>query len=902
MINTLKYIDSKIYESDKKISRHIKSNQNDVDAMSQDVLSDLRSFLEHVFFKIYVTDFVYGELEFNHKNLQSAISKIKGISSYRDLKIFHDRLQKSASHIVLDGENSYRIMLEYFDYLVLLKKTVYEKYNMVILDSIYDFPRDKNSTVDTYYSQISSFISSYPIDRNENVGASRYYVRKVKARVYNKIAFYEITLSDAVDHYNKNNRIVFYSKDRIPSNYAIKISYVNEKVSLFDRDFTVRVISNYNISIRPCEIRNFLKIFGVDVNISSKSNDYIVLMNYLTDKKNNLLDIVEFSDDMYAEFKKLFNSSKNKSNILLMLNLSRNIILSNANGANVLRYLLYKMTNLVIRNQLFSSCELLSNLNLSYGCIPFDDMPYASSLVKSNVNIADLFNCIDFSGREYELLAREIKKNSDDSGIICSNIYDLSVSKENVSHYVDIFNSNIYQPKHEKRTIIVDKEKVYIKGYLDTSINIVKKLLEYCDSGYDLYSEMYNLWINNTSYIFSDPKKEEICKNLFISSKIALIYGTAGSGKTETIRIISKIFEGKNIAFIAKTHPAVENLRRRIGENDDGHVFMTIDKYLKINPKTDLLIVDECSTVDNDDMYSILTRHNYDMLLLVGDIYQIESIEFGNWFGVVKNILSNNVIFELDGRFRTNSEELLNFWDLVRNMECGISEYIGDHNFSQDLNDKIFLREYDDEIILCLNYDGPYGINNVNRYFQLFNSNLSVEWGINTYKVGDPVLFNEHSKFSQILFNNLKGKITKIIKNEDKIYFEIEVQIVIDQSDAEYYNLKIIDYDNEKTVIGFYVYNNGDDDAEDLTNTVVPFSIAYATSIHKSQGLEYDSVKIVIDDQSDEQITHNIFYTAITRAKKNLIIYWSPNCQKGVLNNMKLKDYSKDVNIISRYI
>ena len=135
-----------------------------------------------------------------------------------------------------------------------------------------------------------------------------------------------------------------------------------------------------------------------------------------------------------------------------------------------------------------------------------------------------------------------------------------------------------------------------------------------------------------------------------------------------------------------------------------------------------------------------------------------------------------------------------------------------------------------------------------------------------------------------------------------KIYFEIEVQIVIDQSDAEYYNLKIIDYDNEKTVIGFYVYNNGDDDAEDLTNTVVPFSIAYATSIHKSQGLEYDSVKIVIDDQSDEQITHNIFYTAITRAKKNLIIYWSPNCQKGVLNNMKLKDYSKDVNIISRYI
>ena len=57
---------------------------------------------------------------------------------------------------------------------------------------------------------------------------------------------------------------------------------------------------------------------------------------------------------------------------------------------------------------------------------------------------------------------------------------------------------------------------------------------------------------------------------------------------------------------------------------------------------------------------------------------------------------------------------------------------------------------------MCLNYDGLYGINNINRFLQNSNPNPSFEWGIGTYKVGDPILFNEFSKFSRILYNNLK--------------------------------------------------------------------------------------------------------------------------------------------------
>lgn len=54
----------------------------------------------------------------------------------------------------------------------------------------------------------------------------------------------------------------------------------------------------------------------------------------------------------------------------------------------------------------------------------------------------------------------------------------------------------------------------------------------------------------------------------------------------------------------------------------------------------------------------------------------------------------------------------------------------------------------------------------------------------------------------------------------------------------------------------------------------------YAVSIHKAQGLEYKSVKVVITEDIDEKISHNIFYTAITRTTDKLKIYMSKETQK----------------------
>ncbi|AWN14219.1 RecD-like DNA helicase YrrC [Salinisphaera sp. LB1] len=78
------------------------------------------------------------------------------------------------------------------------------------------------------------------------------------------------------------------------------------------------------------------------------------------------------------------------------------------------------------------------------------------------------------------------------------------------------------------------------------------------------------------------------------------------------------------------------------------------------------------------------------------------------------------------------------------------------------LDKTLFETNGQDEITLCLNYDGLYGINNVNRFLQRSNPGEAISWRAFTYKIGDPVLFNETERFRPVIYNNLKGRIVDI--------------------------------------------------------------------------------------------------------------------------------------------
>ena len=189
---------------------------------------------------------------------------------------------------------------------------------------------------------------------------------------------------------------------------------------------------------------------------------------------------------------------------------------------------------------------------------------------------------------------------------------------------------------------------------------------------------------------------------------------------------------------------------------------------------------------------------------------------------------------------------------------------------------------------------------------QAQNPSTSIPWGSAEYKVGDPILFNDSPRFSPLIYNNIKGTIHDIKIEDHSITFDIKLKD-LSLTSLDVTSCSDIDFigndEDGKTVIRFLVnkYKSTDFDSNDPT-TVVPFQIAYATSIHKAQGLEYDSVKVVITNESEENITHSIFYTAVTRAKDKLIIYWSPETEKHLLENMEKRNNSKDGNFIKMFL
>lgn len=243
-------------------------------------------------------------------------------------------------------------------------------------------------------------------------------------------------------------------------------------------------------------------------------------------------------------------------------------------------------------------------------------------------------------------------------------------------------------------------------------------------------------------------------------------------------------------------------------------------------------------------------------------------------------------------------------------MDDTAKEVIERESYSLKVDETLLSSLEPGEAILCLNYDGLYGINNINRFLQESNPNPAVTWDVQQYKVGDPILFLDSDRFRPVIYNNMKGiirdvKVIDVDTPTERIRFDIEIPKLIYERDTFGTGLDLLENneEEEKSLIRFYVrkLKSADEEGEDF-GTIVPFQVAYAVSIHKAQGLEFESVKIVVTDEVEELVTHNVFYTAITRAREKLKIYWTPEVEEKVINRIKPRDISKDVEILRNYI
>ncbi len=915
-------IDQQIKIIDKAICRHISHFKvSGRGAASQDILKELRDFVEHIMLKVYAQG---GDIKDDWEIICEAIKYVKPLSKWKSLTRFHDLLQISVSHYTPDEESSERLMLKYYMHLLKIKDIIHDRFSLDVLTNLDKFPLNTDTTLQEYYSKIAKKVDAYPFQRN--LIADKYYIRKIKPFFVSGKVYYEVTFTPANDYASKFERVIAFTSLEVTDFYAIRFAFINSSIDILGKTMPILIITGWEVAIRDCEFYNFTRL----IRGNKAETGYLEqkgITRFLTSTGFSLVELIEFSDDDFLKVKAAATQRTKVAIFFQDLERCREIIKTNALGSNLLRYLLYHMNNKVMKAQYNSEANtLLSGLFVQYGSIPFDRIPFNFNPRECKPRLHDLFACIPISGREHELLARFVRNNTEINGQLFTPISEAKMRfGDDIESLVTAYYNALYYKHRQNSKLVIENGHIFINEYKNDVRYIIDEFAKLAKNGILNYSEAVRVWLNEPNNGVDCEQKKIALTQMFENSRVALVYGSAGTGKSTLINHIAQFFDKKKKLFLAHTNPAVENLKRRVKSSEC--TFSTITKFLKPSRNIldyDIIVVDECSTVSNSNMRGILeslftkvVTDGYKLLVLVGDTYQIDSIEFGNWFDIARKFVPDASVCELTIPWRSREMGLLQLWERVRGMDGkgldAVLESLTHQGYTANLDDSIFSASKVDEIILCLNYDGLYGINNINCFLQENNPSTAITWGILQYKVNDPILFNDSDRFSPVIYNNMKGRI-KGIEILDKsavterIQFDIELDVVLMSTDTFGQSFQLQpNAPSGNSVIRFVVTKrkSADEDnprSRSSKEDIVPFQIAYAVSIHKAQGLEYDSVKIVITDEIDELITHNIFYTAITRTRNKLKIYWTPEVEKKVLESIKPKDISRDVSLLRNYL
>ena len=913
-------IDNSIKRIDSVICRHLDEIEDSSrGAISQDILEQLIKFINHVMLKFYANG---KEIDINEENLIKAIEYCQVNSDLYTLYKFRNYLQVVTTQYTLDEDGSERLMLKYYQYLLETKNLLRDYFGIDVLHNLDKFPLHLDDTLQEYYKKIAEKIEHHPAALHTD-SKDKYYIQKIKPLFVDRKIYYEVTFTPVDDRKNKSktNRVIAFTKLPIKSNYASKFHLINETIEILGKTMPIIIIDGWEVSIRDCEFQNFISIIKGD-KIRVSYPEQRLICEFLTKTKYTLNNLIDFPDSAYNDITLKWKSSLKTPIFIPILDYCRNIILSGKDGKNILRYLLYNMNNVIIRSQYSSGYYskyreewvkapngYLSNLYLDIGSKPFDELPFNRSPLGHNPKLSAIFECIPCNGNRHELFARFIKNNTEGKGQLFTDISEL----ENYPDYPELiktYNENLYSGHRPEGDLMLEHNQVFINDYKLDTCTIIEKLQELAESGIENYSTNVDAWLLFDDYEIDCDEKKDIIRQIFSDSRVGVIYGSAGVGKSTLINHVSHFLNDEPKLYLTQTNPAKENLIRKI--DTENTTFSTIESFKHQTSSIDykLLVIDECSTVSNKDMVEILQKANFEMLLLVGDTYQIDAIQFGNWFSVLRAFLPETAVFELKKPHRTKNKQLLELWDKVRCMDDTAKEVIERESYSLKVDETLLSSLEPGEAILCLNYDGLYGINNINRFLQESNPNPAVTWDVQQYKVGDPILFLDSDRFRPVIYNNLKGiirgvKIMDVDTPNERIRFDIEIPKLVFERDTYGTGLDLLENNEEEetSLIRFYVYKlkSADEEGDDF-RTIVPFQVAYAVSIHKAQGLEFESVKIVVTDEVEELVTHNVFYTAITRAREKLKIYWTPEVEEKVINRIKPRDISKDVEILKNYI
>ncbi|SIO32330.1 SF1B family DNA helicase RecD2 [Halodesulfovibrio marinisediminis] len=376
--------------------------------------------------------------------------------------------------------------------------------------------------------------------------------------------------------------------------------------------------------------------------------------------------------------------------------------------------------------------------------------------------------------------------------------------------------------------------------------------------------------------------------HMAVRTKMMVLTGGPGTGKTTITKAIVQAYKKlkAKILLCAPTGRAAKRMFETIGVEAK-----TIHRLLEYSPREDgfqrnennplacsLIVIDEASMMDTMLMFHLLKAIPLGAtVIFVGDVHQLPSVGPGN---VLKDVISSGVVdvTELHEVFRQAQES-----DIITNahkINAGEVPFL--ESSKERLSDFYFIRQDDPERCAAMIVDlvknhiprrfrfdpidqiqvltpmhkGSAGSGNLNHLLQqaLNPQPLCLKRGDREYRLDDKVM-QLRNNYDKDVFNGDIGRICVVNTEEKKL---------------------TVRFDDEKNVI--YDFNELDE--------LVP---AYAISIHKSQGSEYQAVVIPVLTQHYVLLQRNLIYTGVTRGKKLVILVGASKALTMAIKNNKMQ-------------
>lgn len=542
-----------------------------------------------------------------------------------------------------------------------------------------------------------------------------------------------------------------------------------------------------------------------------------------------------------------------------------------------------------ILNKYGNKAREIAKNNL-YALIEFVDFP---SLDKAYFKIYDETNDMRISACVIEAMKRATFSSGDTYSFkeeiltILNQDFGIEINE----HIDDIFEKLIFSGDVK----IIDDKYYLMDSYLDEKniADTLSKMLNNEESNINGFDKFFEFVESEFNIKYDDNQRGAIREML--RQPVSIITGGPGTGKTTIIKGLLRMYQyvnnltylqmSTNVALLAPTGRASKRMSETTNFGSS-----TIHRYLKWNKENNefgvnefnkevhkFIIVDETSMIDNFLMSSLLKGiDSKTKICFVGDEYQLPSVNSGN---VLRDLIKSGMFphIRLTEIYRQSDNSFIPILaNEVKNMELDYDaqEKKDDYNFlpcdKENIKDMIGMiikksleKGIDEKKIQVLipMYKGLNGIDEVNKVlqniFNPYNPRLDeVEIGPVTFRVGDKII-NLVNNVEENIFNGDIGYISEINKSKPSEFMKIDF------------------YGNKVTF---------------KREEIQTIKHAYAMSIHKSQGSEFDHVILPVSNEYMRMLYNKLIYTGISRAKKSLVIIGDMKAFVYGVNN----NYSKE--------